>query len=325
MWLFETKEGIALFVLCIILALTLFLFLSFVLVARFLFVLQMKRTNKKKWARECSKKEALQLQMYEEGLAWSNQNQAYKKDLHIVNEGLNLYGEYYDFGYDRAVIFVAGRTEGLGYGYYFVQPYPALGFNVLTIDSRSHGESDGVYNTIGFEEHKDLLAWAKLLHEEYGVKSVIFHGICIGSSCCLMALTSKDCPDYLDGLIAEGMYPNFYESFKNHMTGDYHQPAWPVMPLIAKWMKHYTGHDMRYGNIDIIGELKKPLLMIHSKEDRYSLPAEAERLFATCPHDKKQLVWFEHGGHSKLRITDPKRYDEAIVGFVTAYFPKENA
>ncbi|MBQ4270118.1 MAG: alpha/beta hydrolase [Clostridia bacterium] len=324
MWLFETKEGVATFILCLLLAVALFAVFSSLLVSHFLFVLQLKRTKKTKWARECSKKEPTQLKMYEEGVAWSKKNQAYKKDVHVVNDGLNLYGEYYDFGFDRVVIFVAGRTEGLGYGYYFAAPYRGLGFNVLTIDARAHGESDGTYNTVGFEEHKDLLVWAKFLHEEYGVKSIILHGICIGSSCSLFALTSENCPPYIDGLIAEGMYPNFYESFKNHMTSDYHQPAWPVMPLVRAWMKRYTGHDMRYGNIDVIDKLQKPLLMIHSKEDRYSLPSEAEKLYAKCPHDKKTIVWFERGAHSKLRPTDPERYDEAVAQFLTTYFPKKN-
>ena len=322
MWLFETKEGIAVMVACVILVIALSALIHCAIASHILFTVLLKRTKKDKWGRGCSQKEEQLLKMHEEGNAWSEKKQAYKKELRIVNDGLNLCGEYYNYGYDRAVIFVSGRTEGLNYAYYFAQPYPDLGFNVLTIDARAHGESDGIYNTVGFEEHKDLLAWAKLLHEEYGVKSILFHGICIGSSCALMALTSKECPDYLDGLVAEGMYPNFYESIKNHMTSDFHQPAWPVMPMVAGWMKHYTGHDMRYGNIDIMDKLKKPLLMIHSKEDRYSLPADAEKLYAKCPHEQKMLVWYEHGKHSKLRVTDPELYDRTIADFITKYFPK---
>ena len=323
MWLFETKEGIAVTVIGVLLILGLTAIIHCAIAAYIMFVVLLKRTKKEKWARGCSKKEEQILKMYEEGQAWSEKNKPYKKELHIVNDGLKLYGEYYDFGYDRSVIFVSGRTEGLNYAYYFVQPYKELGFNVLAIDSRAHGESDGVYNTLGFEEHKDLISWAKLLHEEHGVNSILFHGICIGSSCALMALTSENCPEYLDGLIAEGMYPNFYESTKNHMTGDFHQPAWPVMPMMAGWMKHYTGHDMRYGNIDIIDKLKKPLLMIHSKEDRYSLPDAAKELFAKCPHDQKTLVWYDHGEHSKLRVTDPELYDRSIAEFVNKYFPNK--
>lgn len=323
MWLFETKEGITVTVACALLIIVLLTLLHCGIASHILFVSLLKRTKKEKWGRGCSKKEEQLLKMHEEGQAWSEKNQPYKKELHIVNDGLNLYGEYYDYGYDRAVIFVSGRTEGLNYAYYFVQPYQSLGFNVLTIDSRAHGESDGVYNTVGFEEHKDLLAWAKLLHEEYGINSILLHGICIGSSCALMALTSENCPEYLNGLIAEGMYPNFYESIKNHMTGDFHQPAWPVMPMVSGWMKLYTGHNIRYGNIDIMDKLTKPLLMIHSKEDRYSLPSDAERLFAKCPHDKKTIVWYDHGKHSKLRVTDPELYDRSIIEFVEKYFPNK--
>lgn len=321
MWLFETKEGIAVTAACVLLIIGLLTLLHCAIASYIMFASLLKRTKKEKWGRGCSKKEEQLLKMHEEGQAFSEKNQQYKKELHIVNDGLNLYGEYYDYGYDRAVIFVPGRTEGLNYAYYFVQPYPSLGFNILAIDPRAHGESDGVYNTVGFEEHKDLLAWARLLHEEYGINSILLHGICIGSSCSLMALTSESCPDYLDGLIAEGMYPNFYESTKNHMTGDFHQPAWPVMPMVSGWMKHYTGHDMRYGNIDIMDKLTKPLLMIHSKEDRYSLPHAAEELFAKCPHDQKTIVWYGHGKHSKLRVTDPELYDRSITEFVKKYFP----
>jgi hypothetical protein len=149
----------------------------FFILGHILYVMHLKRTRPDKWTRECSSPEPEQLKMYNEGLEWSNKYAESKKDLHIVNEGLNLYGEYYDFGYDKALIFIAGRTEGLRYGYYFSKPYPECGFNVLTIDPRAHGESDGKFNTLGYEEHKDIIAWAKLLHDEYSVKSIILHGI----------------------------------------------------------------------------------------------------------------------------------------------------
>lgn len=324
MWLFKTPEGIVVFILCILAALTLFYFLSCVIVSYILFILQLKRTSKKKWARQVSKKQPIMIKMYNEGMDWREKNKEFKKDVHIVNDGLNLYGEYYDFGFDRAVFFIPGRTESLGYSFYFVQPYKELGFNVLTIDARAHGESDGVYNTVGFEEHKDVLAWSKFLYEECGMKNILLHGICIGSSAALMALTKKDCPNYVCGLIADGMYTTFYESFKNHMVSDYKQPEWPVMPLVTMWMKHYTGHNMKFGNIHIMDKLDKPLLMIHSKEDKYSLPSGAKILYEKCPHNNKMIVWFEHGAHSKLRVTDPNKYDSAIETFINKYFPKEN-
>ncbi|MBQ7408785.1 MAG: alpha/beta fold hydrolase [Clostridia bacterium] len=317
--MFETPLGIAIFVLLCILAAAILIIAPIYAVAYILLVIHLKRTKKSKWKGVVPSDNAVQNAMYGEGFEWSLKNKQYKKDLHIVNEGINLYGEYYDFGYDKALIFISGRTESHVYGYYFSEPYPESGFNVLVIDQRAHGKSDGKYNTLGYEEHKDILCWAKFLHEEYGVKNIVLHGICIGSSCALMTLTSPNCPDYIGGMIAEGMYPNFSESFKNHMI-ELKKPIHPVLEMVDQWFKLITGHSMRVGNIDIIHKLKKPILMLHSREDAYSLPVMAQILYDKIPHENKKLAWFEYGKHSHLRPENKQKYDGEIKEFLSKYF-----
>ena len=279
----------------------------------------LRRFDKKQWSRECSSSEPLQIEMHASAMDWREENIEYLHEVHIVNEGLNLYGEYLDFGFKKAAIIVPGRTEGLCYGYYFAKPYKEMGYNILTIDQRAHGLSDGEYNTVGFDEHRDLIAWMKLLHDEYGIESIVFHGICIGSSCCMFALTSENCPDYVEGMVSEGMYPTFGDSFKNHMT-NCGGPAL-ALPLIDAVMKLHTGYSMMYGPIHVIGSLKKPLLMLHSKEDIYSLPETAQVLYDTCTSEQKSLVWFEKGAHSRLRITDTDLYDSSICSFLNTLQP----
>ncbi len=322
--MFDSPLGIALFVVLMIFATALLGFILYLIwyaiAGHILRYAILTRTKKTKWTRGCASKNPVTEMIYETGEAWLEKNKEYKKDLHIVNDGLNLYGQYFDFGFDRAVIFVSGRTEALNYGYYFTQPYPEMGFNVFVFDQRSHGHSDGKYNTLGFEEHKDLLKWAELLHDTFGVKSIVLHGVCIGSSTCLQALVSENCPDYLDGLIADGMYTNFYTSFKNHLVNKFKQPSFPTMSVANLSFKLATGHNMRFGNIDFIHKMKKPMLFIHSKEDIYSTPDMAEALYAKIPHDNKKIVWFEHGKHSHLRPTDTKRYDGAVKEFLVKYF-----
>lgn len=297
---------------------------AFPMISHIIYAMHLKRDKKKKkWGRTCSADEPVQQQMFREGEAWRDAHADRLTELHMVNDGLNLYAEYIDLGFDRTVILVPGRTEGLNYGYYFAEPYAKMGYNVMSIDQRAHGNSDGRFNTLGFEEHKDLMAWAELIHEKFGVRSIVLHGICIGSSASLMALTSERCPSYIDGLVAEGMYPTFYESFRNHMI-ELKKPIFPSLQLVDLWMRFYTGHSMKRGNIHIIHKLNKPLLMLHSKEDLYSLPARAQDLYDACGSDQKTLVWFEHGAHSKLRPTDTERYDAAITAFLTKHFAKES-
>ena len=56
--------------------------------------------------------------------------------------------------------------------------------------------------------------------------------------------------------------------------------------------------------------------MLHSKEDLYSTPEYAQKLYDLAGTDKKHIVWFPHGRHSMLRITDTERYDSAIADFI---------
>lgn len=263
-----------------------------------------------------------QKRMYEIGKKWSDENIAFKKDLHIVNNGLNLYGEYYDFGYDRCVMILSGRTESLKYGYYFAIPYAKNRCNVLVFDPRGHGLSEGEFNTVGFEESRDDIAWVKYIKNELGVRSVIFHGICIGAAGGMLAITDEDCPDCVDAIVTEGMFINFAESMKNHLI-ERKKPVFILLDLVDMWMKHYTGHSMKKGPIDVIAKLDKPLLMLQGKKDIYSTPENGKRLYDLAGTDKKELVYFDEGKHSMLRITDTERYDNAITAFIEKNFPIE--
>lgn len=293
---------------------------AYMIVSRYVYLHHLKRGSKDNWSRgHASCDDANILAMYAEGMKWHEANVQHKTDVDVVRDGVHLYGEYYDLGSDKCAMIMSGRTESLEYGYYFAIPYAKLGYNILVVDPRAHGLSEGEYNTIGFEESKDTLAWVRHIHDKFGVKSVILHGICIGSAGALFALTSPDCPDYLDGMVAEGMFANFGESMKEHLI-EKKKPVFMLNSLIDFWMKRYTGHSMKYGPIDVIDKLDKPLLMLHSKEDKYSTPQWAQKLFDKAGGDKKQLVWFDHGRHSMLRLTDTAKYDQTIAEFVTENF-----
>ena len=298
--------------------------LSYFIASYFAYTLTLQRKTKEQWGSELpddlsedSRK------MYEMGAEWAQKNALFKKDLHIVHNGLNLYGEYYDLGYDKTVIILSGRTENRRYGYYFAIPYATYGCNVVVLDPRAHGESDGEFNTVGFEESRDLIAWINHLRESCGVTNIVLHGICIGSAGGVLALTAKDRPSDIDAIVAEGMFARFSESVKNHLI-EKKRPVFITLGLIDKWMIHYTGHSMKRGPINVIDQMDTPLLMLHSKEDRYSTPEYARKLFELAKSPQKRLVWFEHGKHSMLRITDTERYDRAIAEFLDQVYSTNN-
>ena len=292
-----------------------FWMLTYIVASYFVYTKTLSRGSKNNWSRDLpSSLDEFSLKMYDIGKKWHDKNIDYKKDVHIINEGLNLYGEYYDFGKKTCVMILSGRTESLRYGYYFAEAYSDK-CNVLVIDPRAHGLSDGEYNTVGFEESKDILAWVKFVNQELKIDSIIFHGICIGAAGGMYTITNEECPDSVKAIITEGMFPNFGESMKNHLI-EKKKPVFIFYNMVNGWMKHYTGHSMNFGPINVIDKLNKPLLMLHSKEDLYSTPEYAEKLFNLAKTKTKELVWFDHGAHSMIRINNTEKYDLAIKEFL---------
>lgn len=285
------------------------------LTAYIVYLSTMVRKNEKYWDREWYHPDEESCRMHEQGVAWAKEHADCMTEVKTVSEdGLDLYGEYYDFGHDRAVILIPGRTDNLIYSYFYAKPYADSGYNVLCIDQRAHGLSGGKYITTGFAESRDVLRWVKLLTEDFGVKSVVLHGICIGSACGLYTMLAEDAPDCLTALVADGMYCNFYESYYLHMKA-LKKPTF-IMGMIESVMKSKTGHSLKIGPIDVIDKYEKPLLMLHGTGDIYSLPARTKEIFGKCPSENKKLVWFEDGRHSMLRSVYPEQYDRAIGDFL---------
>ena len=252
--------------------------------------------------------------MFDIGIEWEKQYHSYKVPVEVVSDGLKLVGEYFDFGSDTSVIIIAGRMESLLYSYYFAEPYRRLGYNILVIDNRAHGLSEGKYLSLGAKEYRDILRWGELLHDRFHQKSIVIHGICIGSCVGLFALCSRDCPDYFKAMAAEGMFTTFKDSFVNHLI-DGHHPVQPATFLVTLYIRIFAGADVVHdGPLYRIDQLKKPILFLHSKEDVFSLPSEVQQVYDRCTSEKK-LVWFEKGAHSRVRINATQRYDETVIDF----------
>lgn len=279
---------------------------------------QLVRTDPEKWGRVCSAPDnEEQWAMWNSGIEWAEQNRAAAKEVHIQNDGFDLYGEYFDFGGKGCVIILPGRCESLVYSYYFAPPYQQAGFNVLVIDTRCHGKSGGTHNSIGVKESGDVIAWANFVQSEFGIDSVYIHGICIGTSSGLFAMEKEDCPDCIKGLITEGCYVSFRETFKRHMIAD-KRPLFPVLDTVMLLIKKHTGTNVYTQKpIKAIKRIKnKRMLFLFGKKDVFSIPKKSQALFDACACEDKKLVWFDEGGHSHLRINNTEKYDRTIVEFL---------
>jgi alpha-beta hydrolase superfamily lysophospholipase len=287
-------------------------------VSKKVYVKQFVRINKEKWARECSDTtNEEQVIMFNYSLKFFDENKDKHQKLHLVNDGLNLYADYFDFGFDKTVFLCAGRAECSLYALFYAEPYIKAGYNICSIESRAHGDSDGKINHIGLKEYKDVLKWINLLHDELNMKEIVLHGICIGSATLVYAVTDPSCPSYVKSLTTDGLYKDFKSTLVKHIKDTGHQ-AFPC----AEFILHKVSKDAGVSALKLTpynraSSIKIPVLMLHSKIDKFSIPQEAQETFDKMTNSpNKKLVWFDKGAHSHIRINNQEKYDNEIVEFL---------
>ncbi len=289
-------------------------------VAKKLFISQWMRTSYWQYQRQCSNtKIPYHLDMYLQGLSWRDENKKYIKTVHVVNDGLNLYGEYYNFGFKKSVIVIPGRSETCYYGCYYAEVFKKAGYNVLTFDPRGHGISDGKYFTLGIYESKDVIKWAKLLHEEFDQQGICLYGICGGATCACFTLTDKDCPKYIDAFISDGMFYSFFETYRQHIK----ERKKAVYPVI--W--HFFDYFKKYAKVDpysaaphkMIDKIDVPLLIINGEDDVFALPKYATNLYNLAASKDKTLAIIPNARHSHVRYDNKYEYDYVVYNFLKAH------
>lgn len=260
-----------------------------------------------------------QVKMWETGLAWAEPHKDKMKEVSVTRDGLKFVGEYYDFGKKRAVIILPGRCECLVYSYFYAKPYEEAGFNVLVIDQRSYGLSDGEFNTIGMQECEDLRVWISFLEKEFDIHDIWLHSICVGSSTSVLLASRPDCPDSVKAMVLDGCFISFRESFKTHME-DLGRPTFPVLDEVMHKIKKYTGTNVyKIAPIRLMDKVKLPVLFLYGEKDIFSKPEKSKLLIAKCGSEHKEVEWFKEGAHSHLRFANPEQYDAAIKRFSEKY------
>ena len=289
------------------------------IIGKMLYTKHLVRRTPEEWGHRCSDPDDYEQHlMWDQGLAWAEEFKQYRKEVDIVSDGYKLHGEYFDFGGKKAVIIVPGRTESLCYSYHFAPAYQKQGINILFIDKRAHGYSEGKYEDNGQHSYVDIHAWAKMLHDDFGMDDITLHGICIGCSLCCFALASPDCPPYIKRWIADGMYETFCITFKNHMKKD-RRSVFPYCYTAMLWGRKYAKADFIWnGPKKQISKVRVPTLLIYTDLDEFSTPDQAHRLYDSL-QSEKELYFFHKGRHSHIRFHNEEEYDALCKRFVESH------
>ena len=195
--------------------------------------------------------------------------------------------------------------------------YHSLGFNLLLVDQRSHGKSEGKFITFGIKEHDDVLRWIDWHNESAGNLPVYLGGMSMGAATVLMA-AGRDLPGNVKGVCADCGFTDPYEIVGRIMRSQ-RIPPFPLLDIAGIYTKVFAGFGLReYSTLTAMENCRIPVLLIHGLSDDF-VPCEmSKRAFEACGTEK-QLILVEDAGHGTSYLTDPERCQTALKTFLLSH------
>ena len=190
------------------------------------------------------------------------------------------------------------------------------GFNILAIDSRGCGMSEGIYTGLGWSEHYDLLSWINHLLAIDGNAEIVLYGLNLGASTILNTL-GEYIPENVKCAVEDGGFSEI-KDFVNNNTKRYLKIdgniLLPAINLFVKNFLHYSISDVSTKRQ--VANSKTPTLFIHGMRDEF-IPASMvfDNYYASSAEKELFTIQDARGDETKL---DPEYYS-VIFDFINRF------
>lgn len=219
-----------------------------------------------------------------------------------------------------AVLFHGYTSNGFNdcsnMGEYFAE----RGYNVIIVDNRAHGESEGKYIGFGILDRFDCVRWLEYANERFGDHTeLVLYGVSMGGSTVLMAAGTEGFPKNVKAVIADCAFTAPYDVFKHILRRDYHLPPHPIMDINDRMCRRKAGYGFRdYSTLTSVRKGACPILFIHGKDDLF-VPAYMSRLNYEACTGEKELLMMDNAGHAAAQYENPALYKETCDRFLEKY------
>lgn len=240
------------------------------------------------------------------------------EDVSITShDGLTLAAKYYHIkdGAPVAIAFHGYRSCGMTDFAGGSELCFEMEQNLLLIDERSHGKSQGSSITFGILERLDCLAWVNYAVERFGKDvKILLYGISMGATTVLMASALK-LPPNVKGIVADCPFSSPSAIIRSVCKKLHYPPnlAYPFIVLGAKIFGHFDLNATTAA--DAVKNAKIPILIIHGEADGFVPAAMSEEVYDACP-DHVRRETFPDADHGISFLVDEKRYKKIVREFV---------
>lgn len=191
-----------------------------------------------------------------------------------------------------------GNGSNLLYQMKFILPLVEKGYQVFIFDYSGFGFSEGKATRMQLlQDGEDAINYVKTRSDVANLPLFI-HGMSYGGN--LAICVAAKMQNSVDGIVTEGAFSSHDDLASNGNR--------------KKVMTRLFVKEM-YASEQYVSQIKKPLLIIHSEDDKTIPIISGDRIFANATADKKQYLRIK-GEHLKAGKEDMIKIDEAIMNLL---------
>lgn len=191
------------------------------------------------------------------------------------------------------------------------------GRNVLAIDQRASGFSEGNAVTFGAKESKDCLSWIEFLISLNKDVKIILFGVSMGAATVLIA-SGNGFPSNVIAVIADCGYTHAKEMI-NDTIDKMKLPScllYPFVKLGAEMFGRFKLDDAC--PLEAVKNSKTPTLFIHGDDDPFVPFFMGQKNYEACGAEIKKFVAIPGGGHGASYVVQAEEYEKTINDFLEA-------
>jgi alpha-beta hydrolase superfamily lysophospholipase len=189
-----------------------------------------------------------------------------------------------------------------------------MGYNVLMVDFRAHGNSDGNTCTIGYKETKDVKAAYDYIAAK-NEKNILLWGISMGAVA-IMKSMNDDSTIKPNKVILEMPFGSLTDAVKARvkMMG---LPKQPISSLLTFWGGIEQGFwGFGFKPEEYAKKVSCPVLLQWGVNDARVTEKETNEILKNLASSNKTLVKYENSGHQSLCINEHDKWVMSVSSFL---------
>lgn len=234
----------------------------------------------------------------------------------ISHDHLKLYGRYFHKeGNDKLIVMCHGWKSPwyVDFSKLAIWFYEKNNCDLLIMDERAGGKSEGKYVTFGLLEKDDIYDWVMWAHHRQDLP-IYLYGTSMGAATVLM--TSSSLNGIVSGIIADSPFMQPYEELRDFSKRNIHLFEYPFMPSLNFLFKKIVKKDLKSINsFEIIKNTKMPIIIFHGELD-FFCNVNISKKIKELNYSNISVYIYSDSNHCSSYVKHEKEYENIIYHMI---------